>query len=31
MMKKKSGYMSCVKNLEDPDPSNWIAAGCPLP
>lgn len=31
MMKKRSGYMSCVKNLEDPDPSKWIAAGCPLP
>ena len=23
--------MSCVKNLGDPDPSKWIAAGCPLP
>lgn len=22
--------MSCVKNLEDPDCQNWIAAGCPL-
>ena len=26
-----NGYMSCVKNLTDKDPSNWIAAGCPLP
>ena len=26
-----SGYMSCIKNLEDKDPSNWQAAGCPLP
>jgi hypothetical protein len=26
-----SGYMSCVKNLSDRDPRNWIAAGCPLP
>lgn len=23
--------MSCVKNLHDPDPENWVAAGCPLP
>jgi 6-phosphofructokinase len=23
--------MSCIKNLQDPDPANWIAAGCPLP
>jgi len=23
--------MSCVKNLGDPDPKNWVAAGCPLP
>ena len=23
--------MSCVKNLKDRDPRNWIAAGCPLP
>ena len=26
-----SGYMSCVKNLTDKNPSNWQAAGCPLP
>ena len=26
-----SGYMSCIKNLKDPNPENWIAAGCPLP
>ena len=31
MKHKCSGYMSCVKNLGDPDPRNWIAAGCPLP
>jgi diphosphate--fructose-6-phosphate 1-phosphotransferase len=31
MLNKCSGYMSCVKNLGDPNPSNWIAAGCPLP
>ena len=31
MMHKCSGYMSCVKNLQDSNPSNWIAAGCPLP
>lgn len=31
MMKKKSGYMSCIKNLGEHDPSKWIAAGCPLP
>jgi len=23
--------MSCVKNLNDRNPKNWIAAGCPLP
>ena len=23
--------MSCVKNLKDRNPRNWIAAGCPLP
>jgi hypothetical protein len=23
--------MSCVKNLTDRDPANWVAAGCPLP
>jgi len=23
--------MSCIKNLSDPDPSKWIAAGTPLP
>lgn len=23
--------MSCIKNLKDRDPKNWIAAGCPLP
>ena len=26
-----NGYMSCVKNLTDKNPSNWTAAGCPLP
>lgn len=26
-----SGYMSCIKNLSEKDPSKWIAAGCPLP
>jgi diphosphate--fructose-6-phosphate 1-phosphotransferase len=26
-----TGYMSCIQNLKDQDPSNWIAAGCPLP
>ena len=26
-----NGYMSCVKNLTDRDPANWVAAGCPLP
>jgi hypothetical protein len=26
-----TGYMSCIMNLKDQDPSNWIAAGCPLP
>ena len=31
MYKKFSGYMSCIKNLSDPNPRNWIAAGCPLP
>jgi len=31
MFKKCTGYMSCIKNLNDPDPKNWIAAGCPLP
>jgi len=31
MMNKFSGYMSCIKNLKDPNPANWIAAGCPLP
>lgn len=23
--------MSCVKNLQDRNPKNWTAAGCPLP
>ena len=31
MLKKCNGYMSCVKDLGNPDPSKWIAAGCPLP
>ena len=31
MLKKCTGYMSCIKNLQDRDPKNWIAAGCPLP
>ena len=26
-----SGYMAINKNLEDKNPKNWIAAGCPLP
>jgi len=26
-----SGYMSCVKNLNDKDPKNWVIAGTPLP
>lgn len=26
-----SGYMSCIKNLGDRDPSKWKCAGCPLP
>ena len=26
-----TGYMSCVKNLQDRDYKNWIAGGCPLP
>ena len=26
-----NGYMSCVKNLTDKNPTNWLAAGCPLP
>ena len=26
-----NGYMSCIKNLNDRDPKNWVAAGCPLP
>lgn len=31
MMNKCSGYMSCIKNLGDSNPLNWVAAGCPLP
>lgn len=23
--------MSCIKNLKDQDPINWVCAGCPLP
>ena len=30
MLNQCSGYMSCIKNLGNPDPRNWIAAGCPL-
>ena len=26
-----NGYMSCIKNLVDKNPTNWVAAGCPLP
>ena len=26
-----SGYMSCINNLTDKNPTNWTAAGCPLP
>ena len=25
-----TGYISCLKNIENPDPSKWVAAGCPL-
>jgi diphosphate-dependent phosphofructokinase len=25
-----TGYMSCIKNLGDPDPGKWIASGCPI-
>lgn len=31
MFSRYSGYMSCIKNLQEPDASKWIAAGCPLP
>lgn len=31
MFNNCNGYMSCVKNLGNPDPSQWVAAGCPLP
>jgi pyrophosphate--fructose-6-phosphate 1-phosphotransferase len=31
MLNKCSGFMSCIKNLGNPDPSQWVAAGCPLP
>jgi len=31
MLNKCNGYMSCVKNLGDPNAKNWLAAGCPLP
>lgn len=31
MFRSCNGYMSCVKNLGDPNPAKWIAAGCPLP
>lgn len=31
MLKNKSGYMSCIKNLGEKDPSQWVAAGSPLP
>ena len=30
MLNKCSGYMSCIKNLGDKDPSKWIAAACPI-
>jgi hypothetical protein len=26
-----TGYISCIKNLGDNDPGNWLPAGCPLP
>ena len=29
--KRCNGYMSCIKNVENPDVSKWTAAGCPLP
>ena len=28
---RASGYMSCVKNISEKDPTKWVAAGCPLP
>lgn len=31
MLKKMTGYMACIKNLGNSDPSKWVAAGCPLP
>lgn len=31
MFKNCNGYMSCIKNLGNPDPTKWVAAGCPLP
>ena len=31
MMNKLLNYMSCIKNLGNPDPTKWIPAGCPLP
>jgi hypothetical protein len=31
MFNKCSGYMSCIKNLGERDPTKWVAAGCPLP
>jgi len=31
MFNKCNGYMSCIKNLNNPDSTKWIAAGCPLP
>ena len=31
MLKGCNGYMSCVKDLGNPDASQWVAAGCPLP
>ena len=31
MKDNRSGYISCIKNLGNPDPTKWIAGGCPLP
>ena len=31
MFNNCNGYMSCIKNLGNSDPTKWVAAGCPLP
>lgn len=28
---KATGYISCIKNLGDPSPKNWVPFGSPLP